>query len=337
MGGRLVCEGRSRETGVVRSGRARARATSRATSRANRGAREDAARARAWWTFVAASACAWALTRRARERDDARANDAPSDAFCARARDPMVCAHGGEVLEGEMANARTALERAARAGHACVEIDVQRTNDGALVALHARDVKRYTRGDIGAVGEVSRAELEMWNEGDAAALDFAAALEVARRAKFKQITVDFKENAPLGREGLARETVEVVRSMRCDECLMWGKDDETIREALRLGAPRVGYVVANFSLEMRAKGYDRLTRGRVRGAHAVAIQSEMVTRDLVRRARRAKLDVHVWTVNDDERMRRFLNYGVDGILTDRPTRLKETIADFRARCGREQL
>ena len=139
-----------------------------------------------------------------------------------------------------MANARTALERAARAGHACVEIDVQRTNDGALVALHARDVKRYTRGDIGAVGEVSRAELEMWNEGDAAALDFAAALEVARRAKFKQITVDFKENAPLGREGLARETVEVVRSMRCDECLMWGKDDETIREALRLGAAASG-------------------------------------------------------------------------------------------------
>lgn len=119
--------------------------------------------------------------------------------------------------------------------------------------------------------------------------------------------------------------------------MMWGKDDETIREALRLGAPRVGYVVANFSLEMRAKGYDRLTRGRVRGAHAVAIQSEMMTRDLVRRARRAKLDVHVWTVNDDERMRRFLNYGVDGILTDRPTRLKEIIADFRARCGREQL
>ena len=45
--------------------------------------------------------------------------------------------------------------------------------ESALVALHARDVKRYTRGDIGAVGEVSRAELEMWNEGDAAALESA--------------------------------------------------------------------------------------------------------------------------------------------------------------------
>lgn len=35
------------------------------------------------------------------------------------------------------------------------------------------------------VGEVSWVELEMWNEGDAAAFDFAAAFEVARRAKFK--------------------------------------------------------------------------------------------------------------------------------------------------------
>jgi glycerophosphoryl diester phosphodiesterase len=249
----------------------------------------------------------------------------------------MVCAHGGAVRAGERANARDALERAAAAGHACVEIDVARTNDGALVTLHARDVARYSRGAIVDVGEVSRAELEMWNEDGDATLDFDAAMRAAKRGKFKQITVDFKENAPLGRDGLARKTMEVVRAMGCDECLMWGKDDETIRDAMRLGAPRVGYVVANFSMEMRAKGYDKLMRGRVKGAYAVAVQSEMITRDLVRRARRAKLAVHVWTVNDDDGMRRALNYGVDGVLTDRPERLQEIITDFRARCGREQL
>lgn len=62
----------------------------------------------------------------------------------------------------------------------------------------------------------------------------------------------------LGCEGLVWEIVEVVWLMWCDECLMWGKDDETIREALRLGASRVGYVVVNFFFEMCVKGYDRL-------------------------------------------------------------------------------
>jgi glycerophosphoryl diester phosphodiesterase len=42
-----------------------------------------------------------------------------------------------------------------------------------------------------------------------------------------------------------------------------------------------------------------------------------VTERLVDRYHRAGLEVHVWTVNDEETMRRLLAIGVDGLVTDR--------------------
>ena len=74
------------------------------------------------------------------------------------------------MREGELANTRAPLTRASRL-YDCVEIDVARTNDGALVAMHGRDVRRFTRGALSDVGEVSRDELEMWNADGAEALD----------------------------------------------------------------------------------------------------------------------------------------------------------------------
>jgi len=271
-------------------------------------------------------------SRRDADARDADRRSGPSAAFCAR-DDPIVCAHGGDVREGELANTRAPLTRASQL-YDCVEIDVARTNDGALVAMHGRDVKRFTQGALSDVGEVSRDELEMWNSDGAEALDFERALGAAleRGGNLRQITIDFKENAPKGGHGLAEAVVKVGKTLGCEQCLYWGKSDETVREVLRLGA-KVGFVVANFSAELRSRRVDQLN-GRIKGAHAVAVQSEMVTRDFMRRARRKRLAVHVWTVNDETAMENIANFGVDGIVTDEPQLLKRTLERMRRECPR---
>ena len=40
---------------------------------------------------------------------------------------------------------------------------------------------------------------------------------------------------------------------------------------------------------------------------------------------RAGVVVHVWTVDERDEMERVLDLGVDGIMTDRPTLLKEVL------------
>lgn len=57
----------------------------------------------------------------------------------------------------------------------------------------------------------------------------------------------------------------------------------------------------------------------------------VVTPRFVRDARRKGVPVHVWTVNDDDDMDRLLEWGVDGLITDRPDRGARVLAE---RAGR---
>jgi glycerophosphoryl diester phosphodiesterase len=55
----------------------------------------------------------------------------------------------------------------------------------------------------------------------------------------------------------------------------------------------------------------------------------LVDERFVRTAHRARLHVHVWTVDDESTMGRLLDLGVDGIMTDRPTVLKAVLVRRR--------
>lgn len=43
------------------------------------------------------------------------------------------------------------------------------------------------------------------------------------------------------------------------------------------------------------------------------------------------LAVEVWTINDEATMRRLLDWGADGIMTDVPTLLERVLKDYRAK------
>jgi glycerophosphoryl diester phosphodiesterase len=56
-------------------------------------------------------------------------------------RPPLVCAHGGDTIR-HPPNTVEALRAAVELGADCVEVDVARTKDNRLVAMHKRDLER---------------------------------------------------------------------------------------------------------------------------------------------------------------------------------------------------
>ncbi len=74
--------------------------------------------------------------------------------------------------------------------------------------------------------------------------------------------------------------------------------------------------------------------GRGGGGDASALQLptqirgvRVIDEKLLRSAHEAGLQVHVWTVNDVHEMRRLLDLGADGLVTDRPDLLKSLLVE----------
>jgi glycerophosphoryl diester phosphodiesterase len=53
----------------------------------------------------------------------------------------------------------------------------------------------------------------------------------------------------------------------------------------------------------------------------------IVTSGFLRTAHRTGLEVHVWTIDDPDEMRRLLDLGVDGLMSDRPDLLRQVLTE----------
>ena len=53
---------------------------------------------------------------------------------------------------------------------------------------------------------------------------------------------------------------------------------------------------------------------------------KLVTKRFVRYVQSIGLKIHVWTINDENTMRKLIDLGVDGIITDKPKLLKELLS-----------
>ena len=85
----------------------------------------------------------------------------------------------------------------------------------------------------------------------------------------------------------------------------------------------------NVVRRLRITSWAGLPAGRFAGACAQVPprhgRVRLVDRRFIRAAHRAGIQVHVWTVNDSATMNGLLDLGVDGIMTDYPTVLKELL------------
>lgn len=253
----------------------------------------------------------------------------------------MLAAHrGGAGLAPE--NTMTAFRRAVRLWDAdMLEMDVRLTADGRVVVLHDETVDRTTDG-TGLVREMTWDEVRRLDAGyrfhDAAG-GFPYRGRGVRIPLFDEVLEEFPHMRimvePKAAEA-AGPLVEVIRARRAEHRVLIGALFEHTRRSARgyggpWGASRSQ--VMPFWLLHRIPGIGRLYVPAV-DAFQVPERSgryRVVTPAFVRAAHRANIPVHVWTVDDPADMRRLLEWGVDGIQTDRPDLLADVLAEVAGR------
>ncbi|GGH36054.1 glycerophosphodiester phosphodiesterase family protein [Microbacterium album] len=231
---------------------------------------------------------------------------------------PRVLAHRGLSLPGEPAveNSFASIAAAHAAGAVYVESDCHVTADGVVVLFHDDTLERVT-GDPRPIADVSLRELEqlMSDRGGLATLE--QALEAFPATRFNLDVKAAAAAAPAGR--LVQE--------HADRVLLTSFSDARRREALDAAAPArpatspgsetIARLVGTVALGLRP-----VARRLLRGLDALQIPERrgplpVLTSRLIAWAHAEGVEVHVWTVNDPDRMRSLVARGVDGIVTDR--------------------
>jgi glycerophosphoryl diester phosphodiesterase len=222
---------------------------------------------------------------------------------------PLVFAHrGGSKLGPE--NTIAAFDRGLAAGADGLELDVHLSSDGVVVVHHDRLLERTTRG-TGPLKERTAAEL--------AALDVPALRDVLARYPRRKIIVELKES----NAALARAVVDDVRRANAVEHVCLGSFSVAALRFARAYAPEVA--TSSGRTEVRIALYRSwcyLSPGNV-PYQALQVpetsgSTRVVTPRFVKMAHKAGVVVQVWTVDEADDIRRLLDWGVDGIISDRP-------------------
>jgi glycerophosphoryl diester phosphodiesterase len=229
---------------------------------------------------------------------------------------PLALAHRGGAAESPE-NTPTAFQHASDLGFRWIETDVRATIDGHAVVFHDATLDRTTDA-TGSVSALPLAQLRSVRMADGhAPLTLAEAL---RRWPQVHFNVDLKSDDTVG---------PFLRAVADTDA--WDRVCAASFSTARLTALR-SQAGSRLATSMGPSEVTRLVLGVPGRSPACAAQVPhrarglpVVTRRFVQRAHRRGVQVHVWTIDDPDEMAALLDLGVYGLITDRPTVLRDLL------------
>ncbi|RMG72201.1 MAG: glycerophosphodiester phosphodiesterase [Bacteroidetes bacterium] len=257
---------------------------------------------------------------------------------------PWVIGHGGaKDLAPE--NTLLAFDTAYAIGVDMLEMDVCMTADEVLVTHHDETIDRMSDGS-GRVIELTYADLLAFNFGEdfrdlngdqpyaGGYVPIPTLEQVLSRYPDVSFNVELKNQGENGRRAAERLWALIQRLGLEDRILVASFHDEVLAHFRDIS----GYKVPTSSAESETEdlvfsglsAHEYLVRPR---AVALQLPTESAgiplgTTRVVRSAHRRNMAIHYWTINDPDEMRRLIQLGADGLITDRPDLMWEVLHDM---------
>ncbi|MBO4271567.1 glycerophosphodiester phosphodiesterase [Microbispora triticiradicis] len=240
---------------------------------------------------------------------------------------PLAFAHRGGAAEGRE-NTMEAFSRAVGLGYTYLETDAHATSDGVLLAFHDHTLDRVT-DRAGRVSHLPYREVRAARIGGRHEIPLIE--DLLGTWPDVRFNIDVKESAAIA--PLARA---IRRTGAHDRVCLTSFSDARLSRALRAVDGEVCFSLgprglAALRTAAMGGGYGRLLSGLARAGVPCAQTPigfrglRVTTRALVRTAHAIGMQVHVWTVNDPVTMAHLLDLGVDGIMTDNISGLRDVL------------
>jgi len=258
----------------------------------------------------------------------------------------LAWAHRGG--EGQWpSNTLYAFERALRLGVDALELDIHATRDGVLVVRHDPVVDTTTDG-AGRICDLTLSQIQAldagytWTADDGRTFPFRGLgitiptlEEVFQAFPGTPVSIDIKPEDP----AVVRMLGQLLRDYDRLKQVVIGSFHDPQLCRFRLLYPEVD-TAAGVSETRRFYLLNLLWLSRFFRSPAKAFmipeyygRLRLVMPRFIRAAHVLGVQVHVWTVNEVEDMRRLIDGGVDGIITDYPSRLMELYEQHLTRSG----
>jgi len=260
---------------------------------------------------------------------------------------PLVIAHqGGDgVWPGDT---MFAFENAVAIGSDVLEMDAHITKDGHIVLMHDEEVDRTTDG-TGLIEDLTLDELKRLD----AAYDWSTDNDATFPHRGQGIQVPTLDEV-FGKFPQMRYVIEIkltknpIDQPLCDLIRKYGMQDKVLIGSFHDEAMKnfraICPEVTTSAARNEVRNYVLLGKAFLWGFIAPDYQTvqppwdpeeslgiTIVTERFIRESHAKGLRIEPWTVNDPELMRKYIEWGVDGIITDRPDLMIEVLKELGLR------
>ncbi|KEH92046.1 glycerophosphodiester phosphodiesterase [Clostridium novyi A str. GD211209] len=244
--------------------------------------------------------------------------------------DVKVTSHRGNV-ERAPENTLASVREAIKANADFAEIDVVESKDGEIFLCHDINLKK----NIGI-------DKEAWQLNYDDIKDYNNKVNPTRTYEDKKmpllthcidlakgkIKLNIEIKASPNEKDIVKKVVDIIKEHNFEKgCVITSLDYETIQEVKRLDPKiKVGYIM------FLAKGdIEKLN------VDFYSMEESLVSPDTVYIAHSMGREVHVWTVNNINNMKRFIDMGVDNIITDKSEELIYLLKELKSDSPHEKF
>lgn len=231
-----------------------------------------------------------------------------------------LIAHRGDVSKG-VENSLEALEAAAKEKAAYAEMDILLTKDHQFVVMHDYNLKRLAGVDKD-VKDMTLAEvqgLKIQQDGHTSHIpSFEEYVKRAKELKMK-LLVELKSHGgkPTNYVDLF---VQKMRDLGVEKDYPAMSLDLSVMEKVEKKAPEIktGYVIP-----IQFGRFEKVS------VDFFAIEDFSYQKNLVTQAHEMKKELYVWTINDKQKLTKYLQQPIDGLITDELTEAQRLKKDLK--------